>query len=84
MPFIWTRQLQHRVVLPVEQESVQTVFLPTYDKISDIEHKNGKFMDGTRQEDNEVGRWEKEVDGKEVVLPCVEDSKEHIQEERRG
>ena len=75
MSFIWTRQIKR--VIP-EIVDIQVVTLPTYDKISDIEHKNGRFMDGTRQENNEIRRWEKENHGKEMVHPRPQNSKENI------
>lgn len=64
MPFAWSN-IKVKVI-PQQQpipEDTQIVTLPVYDKISDIEHKNGKFMDGTRKKDDEVGSGKKEGNG---------------------
>ena len=62
MSFAWTkqvRQLQYQPQIQTQQhpttsEDVQEVVLPTFnDKISVLEHKNGKRLVSTRQEDNE-------------------------------
>ena len=60
MPFAWSN-----IKVPVQQqqlEDVQIVTLPTYDKISDIEHKNVE-VDGTCKKDDEVGIGKKEING---------------------
>lgn len=89
MSFIWTKKIkqatQPQVVIEVVQQ--QQLQLPVYepvsveDKISVTEHKNGKCLVSSREEDNAFGSREEEVDGQEVVLPCVEDSKVELQEE---
>lgn len=59
MSFAWTKQVrqlqyQPQVQPPTNSEDVQEVVLPTFnDKISVLEHKNGKRLVSTRQEDNE-------------------------------
>jgi hypothetical protein len=92
MSFIWTRkiaasQLQTQVqpqAQPQVQNTVQEVELPIYqpdqDKISDIEHKNGKCLVSSREENNAFGSIEEEINGEEVVLPCVKDSEVVLQE----
>lgn len=68
MPFAWStiKVPVQQPVKPIEQipqlEDVQTVTLPSYDKISDIEHKNVE-VDGTRKKDDEVGIGKKEITG---------------------
>lgn len=55
MPLAWANKKVD--IQPIEEpviETIQYVDLPTYDKISDIEHKNGKRMVSTRKEDNET------------------------------
>lgn len=94
MSFIWTRKIQQvqpqvqpqpqETVQTVVQEVVQEIIIPTYtpdqDKISDIEHKNGKCLVSSREEDNAFGSREEEVDGEEVVLPCIENGEGILQE----
>ena len=66
MPFAWSNikvPVQQPPLQQPTQEDIQIVILPAYDKISDIEHKNGKFMDGTRKKDDEVGIGKKEGNG---------------------
>jgi hypothetical protein len=55
MSFIWSRKVRQQLQQTPQKESedIQTVNLPTYDKISDIEHKNGKRLVSTRQKDDE-------------------------------
>lgn len=52
MPFAWSNK---KILVQTEQpsETIQYITIPTYDKISDIEHKNGKRLVNTRQKDNE-------------------------------
>jgi len=57
MPLAWAnKNVVVRVQQPVEQpiESIQYVDIPSYDKISDIEHKNGKRLVNTREKDDET------------------------------
>ncbi len=53
MPFAWSNK---KIIIQVEQpnETIQYITIPVYDKISDIEHKNGKRLVNTRQKDNET------------------------------
>ena len=94
MSFIWTRKVQQAQVQPQVQpevqpevqveEVVQEVKIPIYDanqdKISDIEHKNGKCLVSSREEDNAFGSREEEINGEEVVLPCIENGEGILQE----
>ena len=52
MPLAWTNK--KITVQPVAEETIQYVDIPTYDKISDIEYKNGKRMVSTRKKDDET------------------------------
>lgn len=88
MPFPWSKKLRQiapapsSVPEPQVTEVEQVVVIPTVDdKISVEEHKNGECLVSSCEEDNEVRRGEEEVAGEEVVLPCVEDSKDELQEE---
>ena len=86
MSFVWTKKVRQVIQpQPVIQNVEQRVELPVYevkeDKISVTEHKNGKFLVSSREEDNAFGSREEEVNGQEVVLPCIEDSKVQLQEE---
>lgn len=86
MSFIWTKKVKQVIQPQVSVEPpAQEVQLPVLevkeDKISDIEHKNGECVVSSCEENNEVGIIKEEVNGQEVVLPCVEDSKVVIQEE---
>ena len=53
MVFIWTKKFRVAPAPPVQQD-VTVVTLPTYDKISPIEHKNGKSLVGARKKDDEA------------------------------
>lgn len=86
MSFPWTKKVKQVIQpQPVIETEKQHVQLPVYevkqDKISVTEHKNGKFLVSSREEDNAFGSREEEVNGQEVVLPCIEDSKVQLQEE---
>lgn len=86
MSFIWTKKVKQVIQpQPVIEKVEQHVQLPVYetkqDKISVTEHKNGKSLVSSREEDNAFGSREEEVNGQEVVLPCIEDSKVQLQEE---
>lgn len=86
MSFIWTKKVKQVIQpQPVTEVVQQQVQLPVYeskeDKISVTEHKNGKSLVSSREEDDAFGSREEEVNGQEVVLPCVEDSKVELQEE---
>jgi hypothetical protein len=53
MPFSWSnKKVQVHIEQPVE--SIQYVDIPTCDKISYIEHKNGERMVSTREKDDET------------------------------
>lgn len=86
MSFIWTRKLaQQTAVLtkeeaPIEQAIEIPIYKPELDKISVTEHKNGECLASSREEDDEVGGGEEEVDGQEVVLPRTEDGEVVVQE----
>ena len=88
MSFIWTRKVaKTQVVTSAEVPAVaqlQEVQVPIYtsesDKISDIEHKNGECLASSREEDDAFGGGKEEVDGKEVVLSCTENSEIILQE----
>lgn len=54
MPFAWSNKKQILIAIEQPFETIQYVDIPTYDKISVIEHKNGKRMVNTRQKDNET------------------------------
>jgi hypothetical protein len=86
MSFAWSKKLRQIAPAPptviIQPEVEQVVIIPTVDdKISVEEHKNGECLVSSCKEDNEVGRGKEEVNGEEVVLPCVEDSKDELQEE---
>jgi hypothetical protein len=86
MSFAWSKKLRQIAPAPptviIQPEVEQVVIIPTVDdKISVEEHKNGECLVSSGKEDNEVGRGEEEVNGEEVVLPCIEDSKDELQEE---
>ena len=86
MSFIWSKKVKQVIQpQPVTEVVQQQVQLPVYevkeDKISVTEHKNGKSLVSSREEDNALRSVEEEVNGQEVVLPCVEDSKVELQEE---
>jgi hypothetical protein len=49
MPLAWASKN-----IAVHVESIQYVDIPTYDKISDIEHKNGKRLVNTREKNDET------------------------------
>ena len=90
MSFIWTRKLAERTQSavstptkeepPTEQAIEMPVYKPELDKISVTEHKNGECLASSREEDDEVGGGEEEVDGQEVVLPRTEDGEVVVQE----
>lgn len=86
MPLIWTKKVRQIIQpQPVIENVEQRVQLPVYevkeDKISVTEHKNGKCLVSSGEEDNALRSREEEVNGQEVVLPCIEDSKVELQEE---
>jgi hypothetical protein len=77
MPLAWANKkmvVHVHIPQPEQTETVQEVIIPTYDKISVLEHKNGKLLDDTSKKDNEVGSRKEEGNGKEMVFPCVKDS----------
>jgi hypothetical protein len=88
MSFIWTRKVSR--VQPIQTSEVSSVvelqiavlpaYTPELDKISVIEHKNGECLVSSCEEDDAFGGGEEEVDGQEVVLPCVEDGEGVVQE----
>ncbi len=69
MQFIWAKQIrnqqllrqQQSIIIEHKEEDIQTVNLPMYDKISDIEHKNGKRLVNTRQKDNENNEIQRDL-----------------------
>ena len=86
MSFIWTKKVKQVIQPQVKIEATaQEVQLPVLevkeDKISVIEHKNGECVVSSCEEDNAFRSGEEEVNGKEVVLPCVEDGEGELQEE---
>ncbi len=54
MPFAWSKKVQTQIQVETPQESIQYVDMPTYDKISDIEHKNGKRLVNAREKNDET------------------------------
>ena len=84
MSFAWSKKFQPQVQI---EETVQEVNMPVYeanqDKISVTEHKNGKCLVSSREKNNAFGSREEEINGKEMVLPCIKDG-EGILQERTG
>ncbi len=69
MPLAWSKikaptPIPIPIPIPIqsEQEDVQIVTLPVYDKISVIEHKNVE-VDDTRKKDDEIGSSKKSSNG---------------------
>ena len=85
MSFAWSKKLRQVAPAPPEIEVEQIVVIPTVDdKISVEEHKNGECLVSSREKDDEVGGGQEEVNGEEVVLPCVEDSQEELPQGEEG
>ena len=85
MSYIWTRKIQNQLhpgVQPQVYETIQEVDLPVYspnqDKISHIEHKNGKCLVSSCKENDAFGSREEEIHGEEVVLSCIKDCEVNI------
>jgi hypothetical protein len=88
MPFVWTKKIAR--VQPIQSAEVssalkiQEIDLPVYtsevDKISSVEHKNGKCLVSSREENDAFGGREEEVDGEEVVLARTEVGEGVLQE----
>ena len=84
--FIWSKKVKQVIQPQVKIEApVQEVQLPVLetkeDKISVIEHKNGECLVSSCEKDNAFGSGQEEVNGQEVVLPCIENSEGELQEE---
>jgi hypothetical protein len=69
MSFAWTKKVKEIQLSLVKQ-----------DKISLIEHKNGKCLVSSCKEDDAFGIWKEEGDGQEVVLPCIKNGEGELQE----
>jgi hypothetical protein len=74
MSFIWTKKFKKATVQPLVVQP-EPVIEKKEDKISVIEHKqDGKCLVSSCKENDAFGSREEEVNGQEVVLPCIEDS----------
>jgi hypothetical protein len=93
MSFIWSRRfVKPSQVAPVQDETLQAITVPEYDKISVEEHKDGERLVSTLKEDSKTdegqghicegkGMGSSDQGGKEDVARCEEQQQDHEGEE---